>query len=414
MPIEIIVPAVGESIREATISRWFKKVGDAVALDEPMFEIETDKITTEVNAPQSGTITDILHGAGELVQIGAIVAHMEAGAAPAKAPVEAPSANKTNEAAPILSPSARVALRETGVALDAVTGTGPGGRITKQDIHTANTNAPLDPAAPVKDLSITHHWIAPVIPAGAPKTNPPRPAPSPRNGLREEVVPMTTLRKRIAERLVEAQHTAAILTTFNEIDMSKVIELRKKYQEKFEKRHGVKLGFMSFFVKAAVEALQQYPAVNAEMRETDVVYKKYYDIGVAVGGGKGLVVPIVRNADQLGFAQVELTINELAKKAKDNKLSLQDLQGGTFTISNGGIYGSMLSTPILNPPQTGILGMHKIEERAVVVDGQIVARPMMYVALSYDHRLIDGREAVLFLVRVKECIEDPERLLLEV
>jgi 2-oxoglutarate dehydrogenase E2 component (dihydrolipoamide succinyltransferase) len=412
MPIEIIVPAVGESIREATISRWFKKVGDVVALDEPLFEIETDKITTEVNAPQSGTITALLHGDGELVQIGTVVALMEAGAAPVV--TKAPEPIAAPKEAPALSPSARVALRETGVSIESVTGTGPGGRITKQDILSANETLA---GGPPRDMSITHNWIAPVTPnkpQPAKATREPSQQPASQAGQREEVVPMTTLRKRIAERLVEAQHTAAILTTFNEIDMSKVMELRKKYQEKFEKRHGVKLGFMSFFVKAAVEALQQYPAVNAEIRENDVVYKKFYDIGVAVGGGKGLVVPVIRNADQLGFAQVELTINELAKKAKDNKLSLQELQGGTFTISNGGIYGSLLSTPILNPPQTGILGMHKIEERAVVVDGQIVARPMMYVALSYDHRLIDGREAVLFLVRIKECIEDPERLLLEV
>ena len=404
MALEIRVPTLGESVTEATVAKWFRKVGEAVAADEPLVELETDKVTVEVNAPSSGTLSEIRVEPGATVEVGAILGSLAEGAAPAKKPAPqaapqpakaAPAAAKpaapVQAAAPAMQPgpAARKALAESGLAPAQVPGTGRDGRITKADIVTALQGRPAQPAP------------APV--ARAPREL----------GPREERVRMTRLRKRIAERLKEAQNTAAMLTTFNEVDMSAVMELRKRYNETFEKKHGVKLGFMSIFVKAAIVALKEIPAVNAEIDGDDVIYKNHYDIGVAVSAPQGLVVPVVRDADAMSFADIEKAIAALGRKARDGKLSLEELSGGTFTISNGGIFGSLMSTPILNPPQSGILGMHKIQPRPMAVDGKVEIRPMMYLALSYDHRIIDGREAVTFLVRVKECIENPERLLLE-
>jgi 2-oxoglutarate dehydrogenase E2 component (dihydrolipoamide succinyltransferase) len=401
--LQLKVPAFGESVVEGTIVRWLKEVGAAVKTDEPVVEIETDKITVEVPAPGPGVITKISKAVGEKVQVGEVIGELDANAQPtakapdaaAKAP-DAPAKKDTPKAAEApkaaandsAMPAARRLAADEGIDTSTIQGTGRGGRVLKEDVAAA---------------------------AAAPKlTAVPTPRETPSDASRERRVAMTPLRKRIAERLVEAQSTAAILTTFNECDMGAIMDLRKRHQEKFVERHGIKLGFMSFFVKAAVEALRAYPSVNAEIQGTDIVYKDYCDIGVAVGGGKGLVVPIIRSAEKLSFAEVEKTIAAYGQKAKDNKLSLDEMKGGTFTISNGGIYGSLLSTPILNPPQSGILGMHSIQDRPMAKNGQVVIRPMMYVALSYDHRLVDGREAVSFLVRLKECIEDPERLLLEV
>ena len=407
--LEIIVPPLGESISEAIIARWLKQTGDAVAADEPIVELETDKITVEVRAPSSGVLGKLLAAEGERVMIGQVIAQLDSSAsatAPAAPPAPAAPA-PTRLPAPASTsgeamPAARAEAARTGVDLGDVTGTGRGGRILKEDVQQA---AAKPAAAP-----------APAAPASAKPAAAPAPAkptaPARTPGEREQRVPMTSLRKRIAERLVEAQQTAAILTTFNEVDMSAVMELRKQFKDEFFDKHQTKLGFMSLFVKACTSALAEFPAVNAEIQSDTIVYKHYYDIGVAVGGGKGLVVPVVRNADQLSFAAIENEITRLAGLARDNKLALSDLTGGTFTISNGGIYGSMLSTPILNPPQTGILGLHNIVERPVAVKGQVVIRPIMYLALSYDHRVVDGREAVQFLVHVKHAIEDPRRLLL--
>ena len=390
MTTEIKVPTLGESVTEATVAKWFKNVGDAVRADEPLVELETDKVTVEVPAPAAGVLGQITVPAGATVEVGAVLGVIGAGsgavaaAAPAPAPVAAAPAPAA--AAPAAFPSAAKMASEAGIDTAAIAGSGKGGRVTKGDVQ----DAVAKPAA------------APAAPSG----------PRSKADL-EDRVPMTRLRKRIAERLKEAQNTAAMLTTFNEVDMTALFALRNQYKDQFEKRHGTKLGFMSFFVKASIEALKDWPAVNAEIDGTDLVYKKYYDIGVAVGTPQGLVVPVVRNADQLSFAGVEQTIAGLGKKARDGKLSMEDLTGGTFTISNGGVYGSLMSTPILNTPQSGILGMHKVQQRPMVMpDGKIEARPMMYLALSYDHRIIDGREAVSFLVRVKECIEDPQRILL--
>jgi len=411
--LEIIVPPLGESISEAIIARWLKQTGDAVAADEPIVELETDKITVEVRAPSSGVLGKLLAAEGERVMIGQVIAQLDSSAsatapaappapaapAPTRLPAPAPAPTSTSGEA---MPAARAEAARTGVDLGDVTGTGRGGRILKEDVQQA---AAKPAAAP-----------APAAPASAKPAAAPAPAkptaPARTPGEREQRVPMTSLRKRIAERLVEAQQTAAILTTFNEVDMSAVMELRKQFKDEFFDKHQTKLGFMSLFVKACTSALAEFPAVNAEIQSDTIVYKHYYDIGVAVGGGKGLVVPVVRNADQLSFAAIENEITRLAGLARDNKLALSDLTGGTFTISNGGIYGSMLSTPILNPPQTGILGLHNIVERPVAVKGQVVIRPIMYLALSYDHRVVDGREAVQFLVHVKQAIEDPRRLLL--
>ena len=397
MAIEIQVPQLGESISEATVARWMKAPGDAVEADEPLVELETDKVTVEVPAPRSGVLEEILAGEGEEVEVGAVLGRMAAGAAPAKA-ASAPRAREPVPApadAPPLSPAARKLLADNALAPEAVAGTGKDGRITKADVlaHLESAAAPAPAASPP--------------PPAAPR--PPRP-----DHPREERVRMSRLRRRIAERLKDAQNTAAMLTTFNEADMSAVVALRRRYREAFETRHGVRLGFMSFFVKACIGALKEIPAVNAEIDGDDVIYKNHYDIGVAVGTAQGLVVPVLKDADAMSFAEVERSIGDLGARARDGKLSMDDLTGGTFTISNGGVYGSLMSAPILNPPQSGILGMHKIEDRPVAVDGKVEIRPMMYLALSYDHRIIDGSESVTFLVRVKEAIENPERLLLDV
>ncbi len=401
MAIEIQVPQLGESISEATVARWMKAPGDAVEADEPLVELETDKVTVEVPAPRSGVLEEILAGEGEEVEVGAVLGRMAAGAAPAKA-APAPNAGEpapTAADAPPLSPAARKLLADNALAPEAVTGTGKDGRITKGDVLAHLESAAAPPPAPAP--------AAPPPPPADPR--PPRP-----DHPREERVRMSRLRRRIAERLKDAQNTAAMLTTFNEADMSGVVALRRRYREAFETRHGVRLGFMSFFVKACIGALKEIPAVNAEIDGDDVIYKNHYDIGVAVGTAQGLVVPVLKDADAMSFAEVERSIADLGARARDGKLSMDDLTGGTFTISNGGVYGSLMSAPILNPPQSGILGMHKIEDRPVAVDGKVEIRPMMYLALSYDHRIIDGSESVTFLVRVKEAIENPERLLLDV
>ncbi|MGV0759284.1 2-oxoglutarate dehydrogenase complex dihydrolipoyllysine-residue succinyltransferase [Tistrella mobilis] len=401
MSVEIKVPSLGESVTEATIGQWFKKVGDRVEADEPLVELETDKVTLEVNAPASGVLTDILAEEGADVEVGALLGVIGEGqgaaaAKPAEAPKKAEAPKPAPAAAPaaekILSPAARKAAGDAGIDAGSVEGTGRDGRVMKDDVQRA---AAAQSAAPAQ-------------PAAAPAAKAAQPA-----GERETRVRMTKLRRRIAERLKDAQNTAAILTTYNEVDMSQVMALRNRYKDGFEKKHGVKLGFMSFFVKAAIAGLKEYPAVNAQIDGDELIYKNHYDIGVAVGTEQGLVVPVVRDADQLSFAGVEATINALGVKARDGKLTMEELTGGTFTISNGGVYGSLMSSPILNPPQSGILGMHKIQERPMAEKGQVVIRPMMYLALSYDHRIIDGKEAVSFLVRVKECIENPERLLFD-
>lgn len=413
--IEIKVPALGESITEAIIARWIVRVGESVAVDQPLVELETDKITVEVPAPSAGVLIEQLAAEGARVTVGQLVAKLDSSGnaavgAPAKAPEPAKASTPASQPAATSTaepmPAARAEAARTGVDLGTVEGSGRGGRILKEDVQRSaaaqQAPAPTPAAAAPKPAP---------APAPAPAPKPAAPARTP--GEREQRVPMTPLRKRIAERLVQAQQTAAILTTFNEVDMSAVMELRKQFKDEFAEKHEVKLGFMSLFVKACTAALQRYPAVNAEVQDDAIIYKHYYDIGVAVGGGKGLVVPVVRNTDQLSFAAIEAEIVRLAGLARDNKLALSDLTGGTFTISNGGIYGSMLSTPILNPPQTGILGLHNIVERPIAVKGQVVIRPIMYLALSYDHRVVDGREAVQFLVHVKQAIEDPRRLLLD-
>jgi 2-oxoglutarate dehydrogenase E2 component (dihydrolipoamide succinyltransferase) len=417
MAVEIKVPALGESVTEATVSKWLVKAGDSVAIDQPLCELETDKVTVEVNATVAGTIAELAVAEGASVQVGGLLCHIEAGAGaaapkPAAAPAPPPAAPKP-VAAPTLPPASQPAgnvvnlaasgpavrklAEERAVAAANVQPTGKEGRATKADIMAALTSISSQVSA-----------------QAAPPARPAAPTgPRPRAD-REERVKMTRLRRTIANRLKEAQNTAAMLTTFNEVDMSAVMALRDRLKEDFEKKHGARLGFMSFFVKACIAALKELPAVNAEIDGDDLVYKNYYDIGVAVGTPQGLVVPVLRDADVKSFAEVEKGIADLGHKARDGKLAIADLMGGTFTISNGGVYGSLMSAPILNPPQSAILGMHKIQQRPMVVGGELKARPMMYLALSYDHRIIDGREAVLFLVRVKECIEDPERLLLGV
>jgi len=404
MSTDIKVPTLGESVSEATVAKWFKQVGDSVAADESLVELETDKVTIEVPAPAAGVLSAISAKVGDTVNVGAVLGEIGEGTgAPAKKPepkaeaaAPAPTVAPKPEAGPapiqpaakgdIASPAASKLIAENN--LSNVPGTGKDGRVTKGDVLQTLAAPP---------------------PAAAPAPRAPR-AEDPR----EERVRMTRLRKRIAERLKEAQNTAAMLTTFNEVDMTALNAARAQYKDGFEKKHGVKLGFMSFFVKACVTALKEWPAVNAEIDGDELVYKNFYDIGVAVGTPNGLVVPVVRDCDKLSFAEVEKTIGDYGKKARDGKLSMEDMSGGTFTISNGGVYGSLMSTPILNPPQSGILGMHKTQLRPMVMpDGKIEARPMMYLALSYDHRVIDGREAVSFLVRVKECIEDPQRILLD-
>ncbi len=429
MAVELKVPPVGESITEVQIGTWLKREGDSVQRDEVVVMIETDKVTVELPAPVSGVIKQIVVGEGGDATVGQVIGFMEEGAVASSdrsaSPPPAPSAAKAAPAAPVAAPAstperesappeenvreslppqgfarvmpaARRALADAGLEAGEVTPTGPGGRVLKEDVERAVQERVQPPPAPAKPAAQPTSLAV----VGGDRT--------------EEVVPMSPMRKKIAERLVQSQQSMALLTTFNEVDMTAVMELRKQYQPQFSEKYGIKLGFMSFFVKAAIDALKLVPQVNGEIRDKSIVYKNYYDIGVAVGGGKGLVVPVIRNAERLSFAQVEQTIVELAGRAKKNQLKLEELEGGTFTISNGGVYGSMLSTPIVNPPQSGILGLHAIQDRVVAVNGKVEIRPMMYIALTYDHRLVDGREAVTFLKRIKECIEQPNRILLEV
>ncbi|MTW14470.1 2-oxoglutarate dehydrogenase complex dihydrolipoyllysine-residue succinyltransferase [Pseudoduganella eburnea] len=410
--IEVKVPQLSESVAEATLLTWHKKVGEAVARDENMIDIETDKVVLELPAPAAGVVVQVIKNDGATVVAGEVIAIIDteaaAGAAPsapaaaAAAPAAAAPAAASADKSGVAMPAAAKILSEAGIAASDVAGSGKDGRVTKGDALAAAAApkpaapAPLAPAAPKAQLQKV------AAPAAANLGDRP-----------EERVPMSRLRARIAERLVESQSTNAILTTFNEVDMKPVMDLRNKYKDKFEKEHGVKLGFMSFFVKAAVHALKKYPILNASVDGNDIVYHGYFDIGIAVGSPRGLVVPILRNADQMSIAEIEKKIGEFGAKAKEGKLTLEDLTGGTFSISNGGTFGSMLSTPIINPPQSAILGVHATKDRAVVVDGQIVIRPMNYLAMSYDHRIIDGREAVLGLVAMKEALEDPARLLLD-
>jgi 2-oxoglutarate dehydrogenase E2 component (dihydrolipoamide succinyltransferase) len=403
MTIEIKVPAMGESVTEATISKWFKKEGDAVKRDEPLLELETDKVTVEVPSPADGAIESISAQAGATVQVGALLGAIAEGQAGAAAkPAAAPKAEAPKPAAPAPAPaapkvdapampSAKRISEESGIPLSSVAGTGRDGRITKGDMLGALESRSTRPAAPA------------AAPAG------PR-----HNEAREEKVAMTRLRKTIALRLKESQNTAAQLTTFNEVDMTAVMGLRATYKDVFEKKHGVKMGFMGFFTKAVVAALKELPNVNAEIEGDNIIYKNYYDIGIAVSTERGLVVPVVRDADQLSLAGIEKAISDFGSRARDNKLKLEELQGGTFSITNGGVFGSLMSTPILNSPQSGILGMHKIQPRPMAIGDKIEIRPMMYLALSYDHRIVDGREAVTFLVKVKENLEDPQRMLLDI
>lgn len=410
--VELKVPSVGESITEVQIGEWRKREGEPVGRDENVVEIESEKATLEIPAPTQGVISKILKKSGDTAAVGEVIAYIDESATAAKTPqpaAAAPTQAAPTQAAPIqtskppqpaktppaetrVMPAAARALAEKGLRPEEVTATGPGGRLLKEDAQRAAT-----PAKPAPSEA-------------APK----RVAPAAGGDRSEERVPMSPIRRRIAQRLVEAQHTAALLTTFNEVDMTEIMALRKQHQDLFTQRYGIKLGFMSFFVKGVIEALKQFPAINAEIQGNEIVYRGYYDIGIAIGGGKGLVVPVLRNAEQMGFAEIEQAIADFAKRAQSGQLSPSELQGGTFTISNGGVYGSLLSTPIVNPPQSGVLGMHAIQERPVAQNGQVVIRPMMYVALTYDHRIVDGREAVTFLRRIKDCVEAPVRLLLEV
>lgn len=392
MTIDIKVPPLGESVTEATVAKWLKKAGDAVTMSDLLVELETDKVTLEINAPVSGVMSQIKINEGATVKVGDVLGMMDEGAqapagkaAPAEPekpkPATQPQLVQKEEAKDKLSPAVRKMVDEKGIEAEKVQGTGKDGRLIKEDVLSYQS---------------------------APETQ------SQSTGKNEERVKMSRLRKTIATRLKDAQNTAAMLTSFNEIDMTNVMAVRAKYKETFEKKYGIRLGLMSFFVKAAVVALKEMPVVNAEVKDDEIVYKNYYDISVAISAPQGLVVPVVRSADKLNFAQIEKTISDLSQKAREGSLSMNDLTGGTFTITNGGTFGSLLSTPILNPPQSGILGMHKIEDRPVVIDKAIQIRPMMYVALTYDHRIVDGRDAVLFLVRIKECIENPERILLTI
>lgn len=410
--MEITVPQLGESVTEATVAKWFKAVGDTVVQDEPLVELETDKVTLEVPAAEAGTLSEIVAAEGSEVEVGALLGIIgEGGAVAVKVSAPEPEANKDEPAAPAanppaaseagatdsLSPAVRKLVEENNLDPAQITGTGKDGRLTKGDViaYMESGSGPVETPAPVEAK-------APAIPSATPDER------------GEERVRMTRLRKRIAERLKEAQNTAAMLTTFNEVDMTNVMACREKYRDRFEKKHDVKLGFMSFFAKACIVALKEIPAVNAMIDGDDVVYRNYVDLGVAVGTDQGLVVPVLRNADGKSFAEIEKQIGDLGRRARNGELSIEELTGGSFTITNGGVYGSLMSTPILNPPQSGILGMHKIQPRPMAIGNSVEVRPMMYLALSYDHRIIDGSEAVTFLVRVKECIEDPERILLDI
>jgi 2-oxoglutarate dehydrogenase E2 component (dihydrolipoamide succinyltransferase) len=397
MGIELKVPVLGESITEVEIGRWLKNKGEFVNKDEPVVALDSEKATVELPAPASGTLSDLLKKPGETAQVGEVIAYLEENGQP-QPPAPATDRKEpkpTAKTEPSVMPAAQRALAETDLRAEDVKPTGPGGRVLKEDVvreaqgkkAEAKTSKPAETPTPTTPFSAA------------------RP---------EEVVPMTKLRRTIAQRLVEAQHNAALLTTFNEVDMSSVMSLRKEHGEAFQQKHGLKLGIMSFFVKSVIEALKDTPQINAEIRGTDIIFRNYYDIGVAVGTERGLVVPVLRNVERMSFAQVEATIGDFAKRARENKLKPDELQGGTFTISNGGVYGSLLSTPIVNPPQSGVLGMHAIQERPVAREGAVVIRPMMYIALTYDHRLVDGREAVTFLKRIRDLIENPARMLLEV
>lgn len=416
MSSEIRVPTLGESVTEATIAQWYKKPGDAVAIDEPLCELETDKVTIEVPAQSAGVLAEVTVAEGETVEVGALLGSIgecngkenatentappaETAPAASAEPTPAPPPPAAAEPAPApigdasaLSPAVRRVVEEHGLDPAQITGTGKDGRLTKQDAMAA-ASAPVATAAPVNQ-SVNQ--------------------PGTQMGVREERVKMTRLRKTIAARLKESQNTAAQLTTFNEVDMGALMQLRRDYKDLFEQKYGARLGFMSFFARACVTALREIPAVNAEIADDEIIYKNFINMGVAVGTEKGLVVPVIRDLQDMGLADIELSVAEMGRKARDGKLSLEDLQGGTFTMSNGGVYGSLMSTPILNMPQSGILGMHKIQDRPVVVNGEVAVRPMMYLALSYDHRIVDGKEAVTFLVRVKECLENPERMLLDI
>src|ERR1700733_7354430 len=423
MAIEIRVPTLGESITEATVGKWLKKAGESVQADEPLVELETDKVTLEVNAPSPGVLSEIVAETGQTVAIGALLGQVAAGAAtpaPARAPAAAAKlAPAAGTGPPASSPSAKTAsppapaaakiAAEDKIDLALITGSGKRGQVLKGDVlaAVAAAQAPVPVAAPLQTPASAQLPVTAPAPAPAARTT------TPDDGAREERVRMTKLRQTIARRLKDAQNTAAMLTTFNEVDMSEVMALRARYKDAFEKKHSAKLGFMGFFVKACVQALREVPAVNAEIDGADLVFKNYYHVGIAVGTDKGLIVPVVRDAEKLSIAEIEKAIAALGKRARDGQLTLEELQGGTFTVTNGGIYGSLMSTPILNAPQSGILGMHKIQDRPVALGGKVEIRPMMYLALSYDHRIVDGREAVTFLVRVKEALEDPARLVLD-
>jgi 2-oxoglutarate dehydrogenase E2 component (dihydrolipoamide succinyltransferase) len=428
MAIEIRVPTLGESITEATVGKWFKKAGESVQADEPLLELETDKVTLEVNAPSPGVLSEIVAETGKTVAIGALLGQVAAGAAtPAQARVPAAAAKPALESAPAAAtatpsspavgtamppaPAAAKIAAEDKIDLASITGSGKRGQVLKGDVlaavATAQAPVPVVVPASIQTLASTPLPVSPPASVPAARTT------TPDDSAREERVRMTKLRQTIARRLKDAQNTAAMLTTFNEVDMSEVMALRARYKDAFEKKQGAKLGFMGFFVKACVLALKEIPAVNAELDGADLVYKNYYHIGIAVGTERGLIVPVVRDAEKLSIAEIEKTIAALGKRARDGQLTLEELQGGTFTITNGGIYGSLMSTPILNAPQSGILGMHKIQDRPIAVGGKVEIRPMMYLALSYDHRIVDGRDAVTFLVRVKEALEDPARLVLD-
>jgi len=432
--LEIKVPEVGESIKEVQISRWLKQVGDFVEKDENVVELETEKASVEIAAPEAGVLEKIEFADGAFAKVGDVLAHLD----PSKKPAAVAAGGKQSpggegdqlaaangESEPALAnwvmPAAQRMLDEYKITADVVTPSGPGGRLLKEDVLKYIESKNLKPAKEAAAGSEKPVVEKPAAAKPAAQLTAVKPAPSSQpvaagadGNRREERKPMSMIRRTIASRLVEAQHTAALLTTFNEIDMKPVMDLRSKYKDKFLETHGVKLGFMSFFAKASVEALKRFPAINSEVDGNDVVYRNYYDIGIAIGGGKGLVVPVLRNVERMSFAEIEQRIGELGTLAQTNKLSPSDLEGGTFTISNGGVYGSLLSTPIVNPPQSGILGLHAIQERPIALSGQVVIRPMMYVALTYDHRIVDGREAVVFLKTIKEVLEEPARLFLEI
>jgi 2-oxoglutarate dehydrogenase E2 component (dihydrolipoamide succinyltransferase) len=405
MTIEVRVPQLPESVADATLVAWHKKPGDAVARDENLADLETDKVVLEVPAPVAGVVKDLKVESGATVTSGVLLALIEEGATAAARPAEPAAAAPAARVEPPrdaakLAPAARRLVEEKQLDAAQIAGSGRDGRVSKQDVVRALEAKPTPPAAPAA--------------AAAPKTAKPAPAPAARGGRTEQRVPMTRLRARIASRLIEAQSTQALLTTFNEVDMKSLNEARGRYKDKFEKTHGVRLGFMSFFVKAAVEALRKFPAVNAYVDGADIVYHDYYDVGVAVSTDRGLIVPVLRDADLMSYADIERAVGAYATKARDGSITIEELTGGTFSITNGGVFGSLMSTPIVNSPQSAILGMHKVQDRPVVLDGAVVVRPMMYLALTYDHRIIDGREAVQFLVTIKDCLEDPARLLLQV